>query len=226
MSMTADEIIYSKRKRLAISVLPGGKVVVRAPLKTRTSIIQDFINANQVWIAAAKTKMSAIPEQTVYHFCEGEAIWYLGKTYPLHLVPKVKGGFIFEPGKYFLLQADQQEWAAALLTAFYRKETRQLTSGFIEHYTLLTGLRPSVVRINSARTRWGSCSAKNALNFSFRLAMTPIECVEYIVVHELAHIRHHNHSANYWALVAKLLPDFKIRRTWLKRNGLSIPTIP
>lgn len=225
MTIPADEIIYSKRKRLAISVLPGGKVVVRAPLKTRASAIQDFINANQIWIASAKSKMSAIPEPTVYRFSEGEAIWYLGKTYPLHFVPKATAGLVFESDKYFLIQTDQQDKAAALLSAFYRYQTRRLTAGFIEQYAQLTGLRPSAVRVNSARTRWGSCSAKNSLNFSFRLAMVPIDCVEYIVVHELAHIRHHNHSAAYWALVAKLLPDFKTRRAWLKRNGLSLPNI-
>jgi predicted metal-dependent hydrolase len=226
MNLTADEIIFSKRKRLALSVLPGGKVVVRAPLKTRSSTIEHFISANQLWIASAKSKMSAIPPPTVYRFAEGESLWYLGKAYPLHLIPKVKGGLTFEPGKYFLLQADQQARATALLTAFYRKETRQLTAGFIEHYAQMTGLKPSTVRINSARTRWGSCSAKNALNFSFRLAMTSIECVEYIVVHELAHIRYHNHSADYWLFVVKLFPGFKTQRTWLKRHGLSLPTIP
>jgi predicted metal-dependent hydrolase len=225
MSMTADEIIYSRRKRLAISVLPGGKVVVRAPLKTRPSTIEHFISANQLWISSAKSKMSAIPAPTVYRFAEGESLWYLGKAYPLHIIPKVKGGLAFEPGKYFLLQSGQQKRGASLLTAFYRKQTRQLTAGFIVHYAQLSGLKPSAVRINSARTRWGSCSAKNALNFSFRLAMTPIECVEYIVVHELAHVRHHNHSADFWALVVKLYPDFKTQRAWLKRHGLSLPMI-
>lgn len=174
----------------------------------------------------AKNKMSEIPQQVVYEFKEGEAIWYLGKTYPLHFVPKVRGGLSFEASKFFLMQTDQREKATSLLSAFYREETRRITAEFIHQYYQTSGLKPSAVRVTSARTRWGSCSGKNTISFSLRLAMTPLECLEYIVVHELSHIQHHNHSAKYWALVASLLPGFKQPQSWLKRNGLSLPILP
>lgn len=218
-------MVFSKRKRLAISVLPGGKVVVRAPLRTSKAMIERFVNASQDWIEKAKTRMARLPLPGEVAMREGEMIWYLGKTYPLHLAPKVKGGLVFEPDKYFLLQSDQQSRGKQLLKALYRSETRRLASLMVEYYAARSGLKPTSVRINSARTRWGSCSMKGGVNFSLRLAMVPISCMEYIVVHELAHLRQHNHSSAFWELVGSILPGYQKERQWLKQFGLSLPLI-
>lgn len=223
MAIRADEVVFSKRKRLAISVLPGGKVVVRAPLRTSRAVIERFVDANQGWIKKAQTKMARLALPVEVAMREGEMLWYLGKRYPLYLAPKVKGGLAFEPDKYFLLQADQQSRGKQLLKAFYRSETRRLTSLIVAYYAARSGLKPSAVKINSAKTRWGSCSMKGGVNFSLRLTMMPISCVEYIVVHELAHLKQHNHSASFWELVGSMLPGYQKERQWLKQFGLSLP---
>lgn len=87
----------------------------------------------------------------------------------------------------------------------------------VRHYSAIMGLRPTGIRITSARTRFGSCSGKNSLCFSWRLMEYPEEAVDYVVVHELAHIVHKNHGPDFWALVGQYMPDYKRRRALLRK---------
>ena len=89
--------------------------------------------------------------------------------------------------------------------------------GLVEKYSGIMGLEPKGLTVTGARTRFGSCSGKNRLSFSFRLMDYPTEAVEYVVVHELAHIKHKNHGADFYRLVASVLPDWQERRQMLKR---------
>ena len=87
----------------------------------------------------------------------------------------------------------------------------------VARYAAQMGVRPTAVRITSAKTRFGSCSAKNSLNFSWRLMQYPEEAVDYVVVHELAHIRHHNHSRAFYEEIERILPDYRRRAALLRR---------
>lgn len=87
----------------------------------------------------------------------------------------------------------------------------------VDYYSRRMGLAPTGIRITGAQKRFGSCSGKNSLCFSWRLMLYPAEAVDYVVVHELAHIRHHNHSAAFWALVEKTMPDYRVREKMLKK---------
>lgn len=81
------------------------------------------------------------------------------------------------------------------------------------------GTQYKYARVNSARGRWGSCSGENGIHYSFRLLYAPKDVVEYVVVHELAHTKYKNHSKTFWAEVAAYVPDWKVRRAWLKAHG-------
>ncbi|MFH1362083.1 MAG: M48 family metallopeptidase [bacterium] len=98
-------------------------------------------------------------------------------------------------------------------------KARELIPERVAYYSALYRIKYSRIKINSAKKRWGSCSAKGNLNFSWRLAMVPLEVIDYVVVHELAHIVHRNHSKRFWALVAKLYPNYKACRKWLRHDG-------
>lgn len=91
--------------------------------------------------------------------------------------------------------------------------------GRVEHYGALMGLRPAGIKITGARTRFGSCSGKNHLCFSYRLMLYPPEAVDYVVVHELAHIRHKNHGPAFYFLIAQFLPDYQARRNLLRQTA-------
>ena len=75
------------------------------------------------------------------------------------------------------------------------------------------------MKITDARTRWGSCSTRGSLNFSWRLVMAPPAVIDYVILHELAHLKIHNHSSNFWSRVAQLVPDYREHKKWLEQNG-------
>lgn len=101
--------------------------------------------------------------------------------------------------------------------AVWREQAVAVIPGRVTHYAAVMGLTPAAVRINAARTRWGSCSSKGNLNFSCRLMAYPQEAIDYVVVHELAHLRHMDHGADFYALVASVLPDYQERIALLRR---------
>lgn len=120
---------------------------------------------------------------------------------------------------------DLQQRRAAALAALeptpeeeieLRRRAAEVIPQRVAYYAPLMGVIPAGVRITAARTRFGSCSGKNRLCFSWRVMLYPPEAVDYVVVHELAHIRHHNHSKDFWAFVASVLPDYRDRQSLLR----------
>ena len=109
---------------------------------------------------------------------------------------------------------------ARAVTPEQERELRRLAKDTIPlrvaHYAALMGVTPTGIKITSARTRFGSCSGKNSLCFSWRLMQYPPQAVDYVVVHELAHIRHHNHSREFWNFVEQIMPDYRNRQALLK----------
>ena len=101
--------------------------------------------------------------------------------------------------------------------------TRQWTEHYAQIYSEKHQLPYNGIRVSAAKTRWGSCGANNTLNFSWRLAMTPLLSIEYVVAHELAHIKHRNHSKAFWDFVAQIMPNYEQGRAWLKQNGHALP---
>lgn len=101
----------------------------------------------------------------------------------------------------------------------YRTQAKQLISSRVQYYAGRMLLRPSAIKVNGARRRWGSCSHRGSLNFSFRLIFAPLAVIDYVVVHELAHMRHLNHSRAFWDCVATVLPDFRNHHRWLREHG-------
>lgn len=97
-----------------------------------------------------------------------------------------------------------------------RREAKRILPQRVAHYSAIMGLQPTGIKITSARRRFGSCSAKNSLCFSLYLMQYPMEAIDYVVVHELAHVRHKHHQSEFYDLVATVLPDWKVRRNLLK----------
>ena len=100
----------------------------------------------------------------------------------------------------------------ALIERWYRREAATHLAGRIEHYTPRLGVRPSRVSIRGQRSRWGSCSGRGTVSLNWRLMMVPSALADYVVVHELSHLRHMNHSPRFWAMVASAIPDYRQRR--------------
>ncbi len=99
-----------------------------------------------------------------------------------------------------------------------RRQAAEVIPKRVAYYAPLMGVTPTGVKITSARTRFGSCNGKNSLCFSWRLMQYPPEAVDYVVVHELAHIRHHDHSRAFWSFVESVMPDYRHRQSLLVRE--------
>lgn len=221
--MQIDQLIRSKRKTIGIEVRPGGLLVVRAPLHASQAQIAYALKARADWIEKARARMAKLPaQQPGAAYNEGQLFWYLGKQYPLHLVQRQSPKFSFNEKQGFLLSAAHQGQAEQLFIAWYRKQTRKLVSDHIQAYARSHGFKSGQLRITSARTRWGSCSGRNNLNFSYRLAMARESALEYVVVHELVHTRVKNHSAAFWKAVSEVYPTWKQERAWLNKYGLQL----
>ena len=145
----------------------------------------------------------------------------MGKSYPLIVTDKASPAFKFDAQQGFILSKAQQARAEDLFIAWYRRQTRARVSALVEAYVQRYHFEVSAIRITNARTRWGSCSGKNALNFTYRLVMAPAEVLEYVIVHELVHTRVKNHSKQFWDAVLAIRPGYKQERAYLKAHGLA-----
>jgi hypothetical protein len=213
-----DQIIRSKRRTFSLEIQPDGRLLVRAPKNATDTQIRAIVKTKADWIAKgrARVKRRFGPLQPKT-FTPGERFWYLGEQYPLKLTERRRPPLDLDGA--FLLSHAAQGRAKEVFIEWYREETRRITQDFINSYCAEHGFKVNNVRITSARTRWGSCSGKRNLNFTYRLSMAPLEVVEYVVVHELAHLRVHNHGRDFWQLVAALKPDYAQNRAWLKQHG-------
>ncbi|GAG91378.1 unnamed protein product, partial [marine sediment metagenome] len=150
-------------------------------------------------------------------FAAGEEFPYLGISYPLEIVHKQDQTLILRD-KFYLAEFASLN-AKAVFIDWYKAQAALEIGDRVEIYAQLNGYAFKRFRITSAKTRWGSCGPHGSLNFSYRLIMAPIEIIDYVVVHELAHLRIMNHSKTFWGEVQKLMPDYDVQRKWLKDNG-------
>lgn len=101
----------------------------------------------------------------------------------------------------------------------YRTQARAQFENRVAHYHKITGGHYSSISVRDQKTRWGSCSSRGSLSFNYRLIFAPPIVLDYVVVHELCHLTHMNHSKEFWAMVASVMPEYKTCRTWLKEHG-------
>lgn len=160
----------------------------------------------------------------------GEIIIKLPQRLPLsHALPFIEGrkewiyeAYLRQKDKINTTQARKEEHEdprLAYLEKKYRQAAKQYIYERVEYYLPLTGGHYTSIRIGDQKTRWGSCSSNKTLSFSWRLMLAPPRILDYVVVHELCHLTHMNHSKEFWSLVESVDPDYKEHRKWLKENG-------
>jgi predicted metal-dependent hydrolase len=217
-SLTIDEIILTRRKTIALIVQPNGRLIVRAPLRTSQKEIRLLVDRNAGWIRnkqelVKSTYVALAPRR----FVTGENFYFLGNQYPLEIVNVNHPALKFD--NKFYLSKTALPHARIVFERWYRQQALDTLTKRVQDFTSQHGFQYTQVKISSARTRWGSCSARGNLSFTWRLVMAPLPVIDYVVVHELVHIKVRNHSRHFWDQVSQLMPDYKARRSWLKENG-------
>lgn len=220
MPVKVDQIIRCKRKTLALIVKPDGTLIVRVPLRTPVKSIREFIEHHIDWAKKKQAEALAARPPAPKQYIAGEMFLYLGNAYPLEIVKGQRRSLIFED--CFKLSQSTQREARSVFERWYRKQAQQILTERVCLYAQHYDFQYKRMRITSARTRWGSCSADGSLNFSWRLILAPLEAVDYVVVHELVHTLFHDHSKRFWKKVEEILPDYKERKKWLRKNGQQV----
>jgi len=219
-TLLAYTLIRSRRKTVALIVQGSGSLVVRAPLRLARRTIDQFVASKAEWIDKHRQAVKAHPEAPPAHrYAASELFWFLGQRYPLEIVPSTAAPLLELKDGKFRLAARAVPRAAAVFETWYRRQARLVLSERVALRAAFHMLTVSGLRISSARTRWGSCSSRGSLSFTWRLVLAPMEVVDYVIVHELAHLQVHNHSPAFWKEVASLMPDYAPRKQWLKLNG-------
>jgi len=167
-------------------------------------------------------------------FIEGEHFWYLGNQYPLHikksdqfhsgLIP----GIDFRGDAFWIFLPDRagdKELVSLTRSAFIRWYFIKAEETIFERIAAWKKevmVNPRTVRIRHQKCCWGSCTGKNALHFNWRLILSPLPVIDYVVVHELCHLRVKNHSPQFWSLVCSIIPDYRDRKAWLRQYGIHL----
>lgn len=208
-----------RRRSINIRVRDDGSVEVRAPLRTSRAFVLEVLALRASWIAKHRAAVATLPKATL---CGLSTVPYLGRDVPL--VAGLPSTAANQPALWHD-QCDCGDDGAhrARLIAWYRKAAETDLPKRVARLAPLVGRKPEHVVVSNQRAAWGSCSHDNVIRLSWRLMMLREDLVDAVVVHELCHLIHHNHSAAFWAEVHRTVPDFKAVRAELRAAALTLP---
>lgn len=224
------EIVYSKkRKSAAILVRPDMKVEFRAPQGLSADTIQGMVERKAWWIFKKLEwfEENRLPDQKK-QYCNGEVYLYLGRECPLRItsmnnIKKPLAFFQDSELKVEISENTSEDQLPFLVKEavwnFYSKRAEEEVEKLLKIYSKKLGVDTPIFKVKYQKKRWGSCSAENVLRINFQLIMAPPKQLEYVVVHELCHVKEKNHSARFWKFVRELMPDYEKHRNSLKKDG-------
>ncbi|HCC07886.1 MAG TPA: hypothetical protein DEP72_06990 [Clostridiales bacterium] len=221
------EIVKRKKKNVSITVQAEGKVIVSLPFSVSAKKIEEIVSSKAEWILnkieVMKKKSDSIKEKK---YISGEKFLYFGDEFDLDIIKddtiKKDAVRINEDKIEIRIKsdfADNQEKVKKELNKWYMVEAKKYINFRVEMCVERLGIRPELVRIKLLKRTWGICTSKGIISLNWRLIMTPVEVMDYVIIHELCHLKHHNHSKDFWSLVGVYMPDYKKKRDWLKHNG-------
>ena len=215
MASTPYNLIRSKRKTLTLQIAEG-KLIVRAPLRLPKYEIDRFVASKTKWIEDKLAQSrERLEQRETFSLTYGKTVLFRGQEHTIAAkggrAAGISGNTIYMPPG---LDSDEIKDVCKKL---YRHLAKEYISKRAEEFSRQMNVFPSGIRITSAKTRWGSCSSKKSMNFSWLLLMADDDAIDYVIVHELAHILEMNHSKKFWAIVENILPDYRRRQTSLKK---------
>ncbi len=203
----------ARARRMTLRVDAGrGLIQVVIPVGVPEAEALRFVGRHDGWLRA---RLAALPPQLP--FTDGAVVPFLGVDHVIRHAPERRGGTRRENG--VILVGGQPEHVARRVRDFLMAEAKRELAERARAKAALIGARVAAVTVRDTRSRWGSCSATGRLSFSWRLILTPEPVLDYVVGHEVAHLREMNHSPRFWALCAQLTADVTAPRAWLKTNG-------
>lgn len=220
-------LLKSKRKSVSISVGKDTKILIRAPLFFSERAVEELIKNRAGWISEKYEQAKKLQGFKPSHsFASGEVFSYRGKELILNRIinPQRNRILVTKQADTLLLVSptDEKEVLKEAIVKWYRERAKEVLPQKVSYYQKYVGRSVGDIRIKEQKSRWGSCSNKGNLNFNWKIMMAPDEIIDYLVVHELCHRLHMNHSQEFWNSVGKIIPDYKQREKWLKEKGMQL----
>ena len=213
----------NKAKRLILRADPAtGGAVVTCPPWVSDDEARAFAERQEGWI---RERLADAPQAVC--FADGVEIPFLGKPHIIRHRPDARGGVWAETDDEIreIHVTGQVEHLPRRLGDWLKRESRRRIVPQAETFAETLGVKPGRITLRDTRSRWGSCAANGNLNFSWRLVLAPENVLTYVVAHEVAHLREHNHSPRFWALVRDLYPEMDACRDWLRDHGAALHMI-
>ena len=211
------KLIRSKRKTISIVIDKEAQIIVKAPNLVSRKYVDDYVNSKLDWIDKNVKKMSEIAKKRQpKQYDGGEVFMVFGKEYTMCISSfdtaiTIREDRIYFPSKFLDDPKEHMiKWYKNLAKKYLIKRTEQIAQQ--------VNLTPSKIKITSADKRWGSCSSKKNINFSYKLIMANEMAIDYVIIHELCHLVYMNHSKQFWDTVAGLMPNYKEHKKYLKTN--------
>jgi len=212
-----------RRKHISIRVAPDLTVTVSAPLHAEDGRIHAVISKKARWIVRKLDEMEAfLPRPAPKQYISGETFCYLGRQYRLKVETGEKSPAKLK-GKFILVSVPDRQDREAVKKAvecWYRQRAEETFARYLTKCSEITarhGIPEAALTLRKMRTRWGSCSSKGRITINTNLIQAPVHCIEYVIMHELCHLKHHNHSKSFYKLLTQCMPDWQKRRDPLQR---------
>ena len=212
-----DRIVRSKRKSIALEINKTGELIVRAPHSTTLDYLKKLVLHKKEWILDKQNTVIQKIEKSRKEYRFGGKFYFLGKKY--EIIPSNDNENIIYFQNNFFINVKYESYIKDLIVKWYKLHADKIIKDRVTGLADDFNLDFKKIMITSAEKRWGSCSSRKHLNFSWRLIMAPIEIIDYVVVHELAHLKELNHSSRFWDLVGSMLPEYKKCKKWLRNNS-------
>lgn len=217
----------AQRKTVAVTVHPTGKVILTAPVGASVTRLDTVVKNKARWIAGrlrlVRPLAGPLPAK---EFLSGESFLYLGRQYRLRVVEAKAEGVRLDAGRLLVTTTDDLRADAraarvrALLVGWYRRRAEERLAARATYWAGRIGVPTPLVLVREQELRWGSCSPSGVLRFNWRVVQAPSRLVEYVVAHEVLHLRHPDHTKAFWAALGSVLPDADERRASLREFGI------
>ena len=210
-------IINPKLKHIYLSFDEKGELVIKSP-KVSYKRIEQLLLKKASWITKSRAKIQDKKGKAL-DFTPSSKLYFKGVAYSLKLVPyeKKRIKLVFDGTRFTLFYAHYDKTLfQRSIDLFYKNEAKLFIPEYVNLWAKEMGLSPSGISFRKTKRQWGSCSGKNALSFNTMMMKLPQDIIQYIIVHELAHIAHKHHQKSFWKLVHKYMPDYKTQVNELK----------
>lgn len=224
-SLTIDdldlEVRWSDRRRtLQLTVDREGELILTAPTGTPTPRLERFVRDKRFWVLTKLAEKQALRSPTApRELVSGESFHYLGRTYRLELVRSQDRPLKLLHGRFRLLRSELDRGREHFV-AWYADHALRWLRPRVEQYAPRMQTQPAGLEVRDLGFRWGSCGRRGVLNFHWATITLPPRIVEYVLVHELAHLHELHHTPAFWSRVERVIPDYERRKTWLAENGM------